>query len=101
MRRGWIVFWLVWFGCSDDHAHTTPMDPTCALLAAHCHGYDTGPGTPHDCHQVAEANNVPMCVSRQAECLAACPAGDAGVRTDAAADAPGDVPSDTPSADGG
>ena len=71
-------------------------DPRCEAIATRCDPYDTGPGTAHDCHQLAHGNNVAMCVSRMAECFAACSPSDAAT-SDAATDASShDVTGDVP-----
>ncbi|MBI5514023.1 MAG: hypothetical protein HY909_09670 [Deltaproteobacteria bacterium] len=76
----WRCFlWLpvLLLACTDDHGHGG-LDPTCNEIVNRCHALDRGPGTIHDCHQLAEGNNVALCASRRAECLAACVATDAG-----------------------
>lgn len=79
--------------CKDDPIAATPdaaLDPRCERIAERCDPYEDTPGTGHDCHQLGHGNNVPMCVSRMTECLAACPE----VPADAGADASADVATD-------
>ncbi|TAK23850.1 MAG: hypothetical protein EPO40_25160 [Myxococcaceae bacterium] len=88
-------FLLLLLACSDEHndggSHGN-LDPTCALIVERCHALDLGPGPIHDCHQLAEGNNVAMCASRRTECLALCPlASDAGASDAGAADAASDA----------
>lgn len=92
MRRITWLLPLLLLACSDDHDHGA-LDPTCAEIVNRCHDLDRGPGTIHDCHQLAEGNNAAMCSGRRVECFAACVATDGG-SGDAATDAATDVPSD-------
>lgn len=92
MRRFIWFLPLALLACSDDHDHGA-LDPTCAAIVTRCHDLDRGPGLIHDCHQLAEGNNVAMCSTRRAECFAACVPADGGAgdaSTDATADAQND-----------
>lgn len=88
MRRSAWLLPLLLLACSDDHDHGA-LDPTCAEIVSRCHDLDLGPGTIHDCHQLAEGNNATMCAARRTECLAACPAVTDGGAPDAPSDGTG------------
>lgn len=102
MRSNTLLILLVALavGCgsesSTDAGVNYGADPRCTFLANRCDPYDTGAGTAHDCHQLAHGNNVAMCISRMAECVAACSPSDAATpdaTTDASnPDVTGDVP---------
>lgn len=47
----------------------------CQTITDLCHHDDTGSGTPHECHELAHADNATTCAANLARCTAACPSG--------------------------
>lgn len=59
--------------CSSEPVDPAPGRAACARIAERCHPYEALSLTASDCQRYAHANNGPACLSREAECLAACP----------------------------
>lgn len=79
-------------GAASDagaEASTGPK-PTCDRIAEACHPLHEMGGTAHECHEFSEASATTelQCQTREAECLAACPAVEAGAGDASSSDAP-------------
>jgi hypothetical protein len=62
-------------GKGADHASGAGPRPTCEQIDEACDPHEDEGGLAKQCHDLAESKDTPeaTCVSRQTECLAACP----------------------------